>query len=113
MLSCLLGFIFSGNANFVTVLDHAWRCGDRFFAFKYYQKYQNNMAHFSERTSFGGVKTLSALCMIRLKTYCFFLAEGQRSFWTRQECGSKLCALARTFCSVQVLCYRCVTWYQT
>jgi len=33
MASCLLGFIFSGNANCVTGLHYAWRFGNKLFAF--------------------------------------------------------------------------------
>jgi len=38
MRSCLLGFIFNGNGNFVTGLYRAWRRGDRFFAFNVVKK---------------------------------------------------------------------------
>jgi len=41
MVSCLLGFIFSGNANCVTGLYRAWRFGNRLVALKYCEKDQN------------------------------------------------------------------------
>ena len=55
MVSCLFGFTFSGNANFVTGLYHARRFCDRFFAFNCCKADQYNVAKFSERTSFGAV----------------------------------------------------------
>jgi len=38
MVSCLLCFIFNGNANYVTALYHAWTFGDRLFTFNCCQK---------------------------------------------------------------------------
>ena len=72
MMSCLLGFIFSGNANCVTGLYHAWRYGDRFYTFNCRKKDKNNALNYSESTSFGAVKTLLAPSTIHLKTFVFF-----------------------------------------
>ena len=55
VVSCMFGFIFSGNANFVTGLCHARRFCDRFFAFNCCKEGQYNLVKFSERTSFGSV----------------------------------------------------------
>jgi len=71
MVSCLFGFILSGNANCVTGQFHAWWFGDRFFAFNCCKKDKNNTVNFSERTLLGAVKTLSAPSTIHWKTYFF------------------------------------------
>jgi len=38
MVSCVLGFSFIGNATCAAGLFHAWRFGNRFFAFHYCKK---------------------------------------------------------------------------
>ena len=40
------------------------------------------------------------------------LSETYFTLFSHQKCHSKFCALARTFCNVQVPCYCCVTWYR-
>ena len=91
MVSCLLGFIFSGNANFVTGL-HAWQFGDRLFALNC-KKDQNNILTFLERTSFRAVKTLSEPSAIHLQTYCVL-----------EQSASVLCETCFTFFSPKVPC---------
>ena len=75
--SYLLRFIFSGNANCVTVhrLYHAWRFLGGFFAFHGGKTDQNNAVILSERTLFRAVKTLSGPSTMRLKTYYVFLCR--------------------------------------
>jgi len=56
-------------------LYYAWQFGSRFYAINFCKKYKNNNSKFSEMNLFGVVKTLVALCTMRLKTYCFLSGE--------------------------------------
>ena len=73
---------------------------------------------FAERTSFGAVKTLSALCAIYSYTCCFsqqsasILSKTYFTFFT-PNAPLQYCAFARTFYNVKLPCYCCVTWYET
>ena len=117
MVSCMLVFIFSGSANCVTGLYHAWRFGNRFFAFNC-KKDQNNTANFSERTWFGVVKHFGAKCDA-FKNVRLFWAECQRSFWNVLHLFSstvpcKTLCPSPTFYNLQVpIAYCCVTWCKT
>ena len=66
MVSCPFGFVLSDNANRVTGIYHAWRHGDRFFAFSCFKKDQNNTVNMSEWTSSRAVETLSGKSTKRL-----------------------------------------------
>ena len=117
MLSCLLGFIFSGSANCVIRLYHAWRSGDRFFAFSC-KKDQNNTVNLSKKenknivrscyNTFGATydskrtKFLSRVSGIHFET---------TSLFSREKCYAKLCALAHTFGNFQVCCYCFFSFY--
>jgi len=75
MVSCLIGFIFSANANCVTGLYHAWEFDDGFFTFSCCKNDPNNTVNFSDRISFGAFEILSALCMMYWQTNCFLNRE--------------------------------------
>jgi len=102
----------TGFVDCVTGLYHAWRFGHRSFAF-------NSSKVRSKRTSFGAVKTFSALCTIRLKPCYVFLAERQcffcnmLHFFLAIRAIAKLYALAHTFYNVHVPCDCCETWCET
>jgi len=60
MVSCLLGFIFSGNANLSQVYTMRDDLAIDSSLAIVVKKGQNNTVNMSERTSFGAVKTFSA-----------------------------------------------------
>ena len=122
MVSCLFGFISSGNANCVTGLYQAWRFGDIFFAFNIvvkmikiiqYKFFRKNIVRRCYNTFEAKYHTFqNILCFFEQRTRV--LSETYFTFFSPNVPYKSMCpCTCSTLYNVHVSCYCCATWYGT